>query len=96
MPCRAVMQNGFVESFDGRLRNECLNEHLFANLRHAQERISAWRRIARICGTFNLVIFIRISSGILLRKFYVRIPLVLGRVTHLPRAQMLFSVCQSH
>ncbi|WP_353471547.1 IS3 family transposase [Salipiger sp. H15] len=37
------MQNGFVESFNGRLRDECLNEHLFANLRHARELISAWR-----------------------------------------------------
>ncbi len=27
------MQNGFVESFDGRLRDECLDEHLFANRR---------------------------------------------------------------
>ena len=26
------MQNGFVESFNGRLRDECLNEHLFASL----------------------------------------------------------------
>ena len=32
-----------VESFNGRLRDECLNEHLFANLRHARELISAWR-----------------------------------------------------
>ena len=24
------MQNGFVESFNGRLRDECLNEHLFS------------------------------------------------------------------
>ena len=30
------MQNGFVESFNGRIRDECLNEHLFENLRHAQ------------------------------------------------------------
>lgn len=37
------MQNGFVESFNGRLRDECLNEHLFANLRHARDLISAWR-----------------------------------------------------
>ena len=37
------MQNGFVESFNGRLRDECLNEHLFTNLRHARELISAWR-----------------------------------------------------
>ena len=31
------MQNGFVESFNGRLRDECLNEHLFASLRHARQ-----------------------------------------------------------
>ena len=37
------MQNGFVESFNGRLRDECLNEHLFANLRHARHLIAAWR-----------------------------------------------------
>ena len=37
------MQNGFVESFNGRLRDECLNEHLFANLRHARDLIAAWR-----------------------------------------------------
>ena len=37
------MQNGFVESFNGRLRDECLNEHLFANLHHACHLISAWR-----------------------------------------------------
>jgi len=29
------MQNSFVERFNRRLRDECLNEHLFANLRHA-------------------------------------------------------------
>ncbi len=37
------MQNGFVESFNGRLRDECLNEHLFPNLHHARELIAAWR-----------------------------------------------------
>ena len=37
------MQNGLVESFNGRLRDECLNEHLFANLRHARLLIAAWR-----------------------------------------------------
>jgi hypothetical protein len=37
------MQNGFVDSFNGRLRDECLNEHLFANLRHARGLIAAWR-----------------------------------------------------
>ena len=37
------MQNGFVESFNGRLRDECLNEHLFTSLRHARYLIAAWR-----------------------------------------------------
>ena len=37
------MQNGLVESFNGRLRDECLNEHLFASLRHARHLIAAWR-----------------------------------------------------
>jgi putative transposase len=37
------MQNGFVESFNGRLRDECLNEHLFTNLNEARQIIEAWR-----------------------------------------------------
>src|SRR5579863_7936291 len=35
--------HGFVESFNGRLRDECLNEHLFANLKEAREIIEEWR-----------------------------------------------------
>ncbi|WP_407940893.1 IS3 family transposase [Mesobaculum littorinae] len=37
------MENGFVERFNGRLGDECLNEHLFANLRRARSLIAAWR-----------------------------------------------------
>lgn len=37
------MQNGFVESFNGRLRDECLNEHLFTSYNHARQVISDWR-----------------------------------------------------
>jgi putative transposase len=37
------MQNGLVESFNGRLRDEHLNEHLFTSLRHARHLIAAWR-----------------------------------------------------
>jgi transposase InsO family protein len=36
-------QNGFVESFNGRLRDECLNEHLFSSLSEARCLIEAWR-----------------------------------------------------
>jgi putative transposase len=37
------MQNGFVESFNGKLRDECLNETLFMNLTEVREIIEAWR-----------------------------------------------------
>ena len=37
-------QNAYIESFNGRLRDECLNEHWFLNLAHAQVLIEAWRR----------------------------------------------------
>jgi len=36
-------QNGFAESFIGRLRDECLNEHLFSSLKEARHIIEAWR-----------------------------------------------------
>ena len=32
-------QNGFVESFNGRFRDECLNEHLFSSLTAARQII---------------------------------------------------------
>ena len=37
-------QNAYVESFNGRLRDECLNEHLFTSLLHARTVIETWRR----------------------------------------------------
>ncbi|NIP14548.1 MAG: transposase [Pseudomonadales bacterium] len=37
------MQNAFAESFIGRLRDECLNEHMFTSHRHAREIIEDWR-----------------------------------------------------
>jgi len=36
-------ENAYVESFNGRLRDECLNEHWFLTLAHAQAAIEAWR-----------------------------------------------------
>jgi putative transposase len=37
-------QNGFIESFNGRLRDELLNETLFKSLPHARAVLEAWRR----------------------------------------------------
>ncbi len=36
------MQNGYVESFNGRTRNELLNESLFFGLDHARSAIPEW------------------------------------------------------
>jgi putative transposase len=37
------IQNAFVESFNGRLRDECLNETAFRSLGHARALIAEWR-----------------------------------------------------
>ena len=36
-------QNAFIESFNGRFRDECLNDHWFENLTVARSLIAAWR-----------------------------------------------------
>jgi putative transposase len=38
------MQNGYIESFNGKLRDECLNEQWFETLHQARNAIAAWRR----------------------------------------------------
>jgi putative transposase len=38
------MQNGHCESFHGRVRDECLNEHWFLSLRDARQIVEAWRQ----------------------------------------------------
>lgn len=37
-------QNAYIESFNGRLRDECLNEHWFPSLLQARAEIERWRR----------------------------------------------------
>ena len=37
------MENGLVESFNGRFRDECLNENWFTNLADARRTIESWR-----------------------------------------------------
>lgn len=36
--------NAFIESFNSRFRQECLNEHWFLSLADAQEKVESWRR----------------------------------------------------
>lgn len=37
------MENGYIESFNGKMREECLNEMWFTDLADARQRIEAWR-----------------------------------------------------
>ena len=37
------MENGFIESFNGKFRDECLNENWFLDLADAREKIEEWR-----------------------------------------------------
>lgn len=37
------MQNGYIESFNGKLRDECLNENWFLSLQEAKATIEKWR-----------------------------------------------------
>jgi putative transposase len=36
------MENGFTESLNGRIRDECLNEHVFEGLAHARRLLASW------------------------------------------------------
>jgi putative transposase len=38
------MQNGYIESFNGKFRDECLNEQWFDNLTQARSVVSTWRQ----------------------------------------------------
>ncbi|WP_394358011.1 IS3 family transposase [Methylococcus mesophilus] len=37
-------QNAYIESFNGKFRDECLNEHWFVSMCHARQVIEEWRR----------------------------------------------------
>jgi len=47
-------QNAFIESFNGRFRDECLNEHVFLTLAEARRTIEALaRRLQTLAGRTN-------------------------------------------
>jgi putative transposase len=37
------VENAYIESFNGKFRDECLNEHWFVNIAHARRVIDNWR-----------------------------------------------------
>jgi len=37
------VEYAFIESFNSKLRNECLNSHVFASVAEAQVVLDAWR-----------------------------------------------------
>lgn len=37
------VENAYIESFNGRLRDECLNDQVFTTLEDAREKIESWR-----------------------------------------------------
>jgi putative transposase len=37
------IDNAYIESFNGRFRDECLNEHWFTSTAHARHLIETWR-----------------------------------------------------
>jgi len=37
------VENCYVESFNGKFRDECLNEHWFLNIAHARQIVEDWR-----------------------------------------------------
>ena len=42
-------QNGYIESFNGKLRDECLNEHWFTGLKEAKRLVEEWRHEYNMC-----------------------------------------------
>lgn len=40
------VRNVFIETFNGRFRDECLNEHWFLTSQEAQVVVEAWRRVS--------------------------------------------------
>jgi integrase-like protein len=62
------IQSAFVESFNGKLRDECLNEHAFSSIDEARRLISAWHYEYNDCAHTQLWTTERLSSSPLRRS----------------------------
>jgi putative transposase len=73
-PGRPV-ENAFIESFNGRLRDECLNAHWWRDLDEARQAFQDWRRdynearphssLADLVPAAYLASLLSVSSGVL-------------------------------
>jgi len=46
-------QNGLIKSFNGRFRDEYMNEHWFSDIVHAREIINHWRQDYNECRPYS-------------------------------------------
>jgi putative transposase len=52
-PPGKLKQNGLIESFNERFRDECLNEHWFSDIVHARKTINDWRQDFHECHSHS-------------------------------------------
>ena len=72
-------QNALIESFNGKFRDECLDQNWFVDLRHAREVIEAWRVDYNTVRPHSSLRYLR-------RKSSLRVP---PRDRRLPRRKIL-------
>jgi putative transposase len=82
-------QNAFVESFNGRFRDECLNEEVFASLAEARVLIEAWRR------DYNDVRPHSAHDGLTPNQAFIRAPRAIGCATPASFADRPLPSCRS-
>jgi putative transposase len=76
------VENAYIESFNGRFRDECLNEHWFLTIEHARRIIEEWRidynneRPHSSLGYLTPEEFVRQESG----KFFTGMPVKEGLI----------------
>ncbi len=56
-------QNAYIESFNGRFRDECLNEHWFTSLQHARVVVESWRRESFHIGILGWLSWLDVVQG---------------------------------
>ena len=70
-------QNGFIESFNGRFCDECLNEHWFSDIVHARKVINDWREDYNECRPHSALNHQRLQHGGRMENVKVNKPILL-------------------